>query len=117
MAALGEDDLADVQDALHETDSKWVAIGIQLRLPIDKLNKIESQNRDNHEVCNRQMQIAWLKTGKASWEALVAALRKKSIGLDNVAKNIEDTYIHKSPVPNCDHLSTGIKLSCTSYID
>ena len=91
--SLEEDShLADVQEALHGTDPKWMAIGIQLRIPNGKLAKIEHQY-SNLEVCNRQMQITWLKTGKATWKDLVKALRTKSVGLPEVADSIEKTHI------------------------
>ena len=95
MAMYLEEDthLADVQEALHGTESKWMPIGIQLRIPNAKLTKIEHQY-SNLEDCNRQMQITWLKTGKATWKDLVKALRTKSVGLPEIATSIEEMHIH-----------------------
>ena len=95
MMFLEEDShLADVQEALHGTDPKWMAIGIQLRIPNAKLTKIAAEHQyANLEDCNRRMQIAWLKTGKATWADLVKALRTKSVGLPEVANSIESLHI------------------------
>ena len=112
LRLLGDDDLADVQEALHGCDSKWMPIGIQLKIPIEKLNKIGSQYRDSPEDCNRQMQIAWLRIGQATWKALVEALRKKRVGLYDEAKFIEDTYMDQPQVNQLTDL-TGIKLHTT----
>lgn len=101
--------LADVQEALHGTDPKWMAIGIQLRIPNAKLTKIEHQYA-NLEDCNRQMQIAWLKTGNATWTDLVKALRTKSVGLPEVADSIESLHIRRHGNGSVDHY-TGIYVS------
>lgn len=97
--------LADVQEALHGTDPKWMAIGIQLRIPNAKLSKIRAEPHSNLEDCNRQMQITWLKTGKATWADLVKALRTKTVGLPEVADSIEKMHIHHDK--NANH-QTGM---------
>ena len=101
--------LADVQEALHGTDPKWRAIGIQLRIPGAKLEKIEHDQYASIEDRNRQMQIDWLRTGKATWKDLVKALRTKSVGLHKVADSIEaEMHIHCEG-GSMDHRDTGIQ--------
>ena len=97
--------LADVQEALHGTDPKWMAIGIQLRIPNAKLTKIDNRY-SNLEDCNRQMQIAWLKTGKATWTDLVKAPRTKSVGLPEVADSIESLHIRHDDGSKDHHTGT-----------
>ena len=96
---LTEEDWSKIQNALHGRDSKWQAIGIQLNVSHADLTKIKRDCGDNLEECNREMQIAWLKTGKATWRALVGALRSASVGLHDDAKIIE-TFLHDDHVPS-----------------
>lgn len=84
-----DEDLADVQEELHGTDSKWKAIGIQLRLPFTCLEKIEKEHSGNYEECSLGMQIAWLRSKTATWKSLIAALRKSSVGFEEKAREIE----------------------------
>ena len=87
---LNVGDLADVQEELHGTESKWKKIGIQLKLdPIQCLKKIEKEKKGDPEECSIEMQIEWLSSKKATWKSLVEALRKTSVGFEEKAKAIE----------------------------
>ena len=56
---LDDGDLADVQEELHGTESKWKTIGIQLKLPIQCLKEIEREKKGDPEECSIEMQIEW----------------------------------------------------------
>ena len=43
------------------------------------------------------MQIAWLKSGKATWKALVAALSSGPVGLLEDAKRLEEKHLRIQP--------------------
>lgn len=100
MAKLDLDtNLAEVQEALHGTETKWKLIGIQLKIPMSKMKKIESEYQGLEER-NLQMQIAWLQTGTATWEKLVTALKRNAVGLSDKGDSIEAIYIRGLQVDN-----------------
>ena len=90
---LTEKDWGELQNVLHGRDSKWQAIGIQLHVPHDELTRIKEGHGQNLEQCNREMQIAWLKSGRATWRALVAALGAGPVGLLEDAKRLEEKHL------------------------
>ena len=90
---LTEKDWGELQNVLHGRDSKWQAIGIQLHVEHDELARIKREHGQNLEECNREMQIAWLKSGKATWRALVAALGSCPVGLHEDAKRLEEKHL------------------------
>ena len=96
---LTEEDWSKIQNALHGRDSKWQAIGIQLNVSHSDLMKIRRDSGDNLEECNREMQIAWLKTGKATWRALLGALRSASVGLHEDAQSIQEKFLPNDDSP------------------
>ena len=90
---LMEKDWGELQNVLHGRDSKWQAIGIQLHVEHDELARIKREYGQNLEECNREMQIAWLKSGKATWRALAAALGSGPVGLHEDAKRLEEKHL------------------------
>ena len=104
---LSEEDWGKIQSVLYGRDSKWLAIGIQLNVSHAELTRIKHEYGHNLEECNREMQIAWLKTGKATWKALVAALRSGPVGLIEDAKGIQEKYLGRD-LDSSNHLLTPI---------
>lgn len=90
---LTEKDWPRIQNALHGRDFKWRAIGIQLNISHAELTRIHREYGDNVEQCNWEMQVAWLKTGKATLGALVRALTSAAVGLHEDARRIQEKYI------------------------
>ena len=90
---LTEKDWGELQNVLHGRDSKWQAIGIQLHVAHDELTRIRQEHGQNLEDCNREMQISWLKSGKATWGALVAALGSGPVGLFEDARRLEEKHL------------------------
>ncbi len=96
MEPLTEKDWGELQNVLHGRDSKWQAIGIQLHVAHDELTRIKREHGQNLEQCNREMQIAWLKSGRATWRALVAALGAGPVGLHEDAKRLEEKHLYRT---------------------
>jgi hypothetical protein len=96
MEPLTEKDWGELQNVLHGRDSKWQAIGIQLHVAHDELTRIRREHGQNLEQCNREMQIAWLKSGRATWRALVAALGAGPVGLHEDAKRLEEKHLYRT---------------------
>ena len=92
MDLLTEKDWSQVQNVLHGRDYKWQAIGIQLNISHAELTRIRQDRGDNLEECNSEMQIAWLKTGRATWAALARALSSATVGLHEDARRIQNKY-------------------------
>ena len=64
---------------------KWYYIGLQLDLvPVSDLQKIESEYKNDHITCLRQMLIIWLESGRGNWETLCQAIDSQIVrGDDN----------------------------------
>ena len=73
-------DLKDVRTLLYEVRRKWYDIGIELEIPIGKLDTIKAKLLDDYGACLVEMIKEWLNSGEAAtWEALVEALRAKPV--------------------------------------
>ena len=86
---LISDNLAKVRDLIHDASESWFNLGSELGLKQTTLLFIETNNFD---VWSRfqTMLFEWLKINPPpTWEALIAALKKDSVGLSNVAKIVE----------------------------
>ena len=69
------DDLGIVLMELYPVRDKWYNIGLQLRVPVVDLQRIESEYKNDHSTCLRQMLIKWLELGRANWKSLCEALQ------------------------------------------
>ena len=72
---LGLNDLGIVLTELHSARAKWYNIGLELLVPVADLQRIESEYKNDHSTCLRQMLIKWLEKGCANWGALIDALQ------------------------------------------
>ncbi|XP_019859667.1 PREDICTED: uncharacterized protein LOC109587888 [Amphimedon queenslandica] len=73
------------------TSKKWRKLGLRLGVKHEKLNTFEKDYSDEVERRVEECIAEWLKTGKATYKALVDALKK--IDEIAVAINIEKTFI------------------------
>ena len=88
---LGVDDLGDVLEETLATSSKWYNIGLRLKVPVAKLDGIESQFSDQGK-CLREMLKEWLKGAAGtdpSWRVLVEALRSQTVRETQLADQLE----------------------------
>ena len=81
------DNLGDVQDLIWDARPKWFNLGLKLRVSQATLTMIK-QNHPDGDDCFREMLSEWLKSVEPSWEELLAALKKPSVGCTQLAKKI-----------------------------
>ena len=89
---LTSDNLVKVRDLTQEASVQWFDLGLELGLKVTTLDIIEANHSQDVRVCFRKMLSEWLKmvNPPPTWEALIAALKKDSVGLPNVAKKVEE---------------------------
>ena len=85
------DNLGDVQDLIWDARPKWYNLGLKLRVSQATLTMIK-QNHPDGDDCFREMLSEWLKSVEPSWEELLAALKKPSVGYPQLAKKIAREY-------------------------
>ena len=77
-------------EELRVVAPKWWGLGIQLEVPVSTLSDIADKNDPNAEQSLNDMLREWMKQTKGvSWEAIVVALRARSVGEDLLATEIE----------------------------
>ena len=87
-------DLATVLDELHDIRKMWYEIGLRLQLPVEDLETISSEHKnDQHSL--RRVVLLWLKSGSATWEKLCEALRNRIVGETTLADKLKERYCSK----------------------
>ena len=83
----GMDDFVDVMEEVIEVASRWLFIGLALRLKSSELDTISSNNHDDPQKCLKDMLVTWLqqcydtqKFGPPSWRMLCQAISKPAGG-------------------------------------
>ena len=88
---LGVDDLGDVLEETLSSSTKWYKIGLQLKVPVAKLDSIRKEFSDQ-EDCLCEMLKEWLKGAagtKPSWVVLVEALKSQTVRETQLADQLE----------------------------
>ena len=81
-----------VFSALYLVSHKWFNIGLQLDVPISRLNIIET-DRHGVEERMRTMLDYWLKNATVpSWKVLVDALKAPIVGESRLANELEKQH-------------------------
>ncbi len=95
---LGIRDFKVVREALHSIRRKWKSLGVALDCSKDELDTIEHDYRTSDQ-CLDEMLDLWLRrlNPRPTWEAIILALRKPSIGEEGVSVNIAEKYGDKCP--------------------
>ena len=87
---LGQNDLRRVQDTIWEARTQWYNLGLGLDITPDTLDSIELANQQNPDRCFRAMLTKWLREHQQpTWSALAEALRSPSVGLSQLAQEIQ----------------------------
>ena len=96
---LKEGDLKEIMDKTWKAREKWFNIGIQLEMSVSDL-KVISQNKSGQpDGCFVEMLVQWLRQGKATWEALINALKSEPVGYLQLANEItESTLLSPGPL-------------------
>lgn len=90
-AVLTRSNLKDVLRAAYPAREKWWWIGLELGIEDSELDGIKGSD----EECLRRMISAWLqrRSLSPSWQSLANALRDKMVGHEDVADDIEKTFV------------------------
>lgn len=89
--------LKDLVEELHDVASKWRTVGVQLEIPTSTLKAIDYENRGNCNAALSAMLSEWTtQVGDMSWQAVIDALRTKSVGETALAADIELRRLRKS---------------------
>ena len=79
-----------VQNAVWEGRAKWYDIGLQLGLTAGDLDAIKQNNHHVVEDCFTATLKKWLRTcERPSWSSLARCLRARTVGLGELADQIE----------------------------
>lgn len=81
------DHLQELLNKLYPARHKWNNIGVQLGM-IDDLDAIKLENQNEPDACLREMFKIWLRQGKATRQALIAALNSPSVNYQDIAANL-----------------------------
>ena len=94
---LTSGDLKKVLDSLWEARTKWFHIGIQLDMKTSDL-KVIKNDYDEAGLCFTEMLTDWLKrmNPPPTWEALVDALKSRTVGYEQLADTIQKTHCKRS---------------------
>ena len=104
-------DLKTVCAAIWEARTDWMNIGIELSIIKTDLDTIKVTESGNPGNCLTEMLTLWLKQvdPPPTWLALIAALKQPTIGLQQLAEQIEQMHVI---VKNSNGLSAEVaKLS------
>jgi len=94
VPSLSLDDLSDVLEETLTSSTRWYEIGLQLKVPVNKLDGIRSQFRDC-KGCLCEMLKEWLRgtaRSRPAWGVLVEALRSQTVGEPKLADQLEAKY-------------------------
>ena len=105
LLVLAKIDLQEIFSDIFNKAPKWFNLGLALGLVSDELNKIKVAHRDNPDECLREMLTLWLskRSPKPTREALICALRERTVGEDAFADELQQKY--NSPSRSVTQLS------------
>ena len=99
----GEDDLADVLEAVLDVAERWKLLGAALRIRLTELDRISATHPNGPTECLRDVLNAWLrqlydtkKFGQPTWRLLCQAVHKR-IGGNNPALARKIAEEHSKP--------------------
>ena len=87
-----DDDFGTIYQELWDVRSKWRYLGLALGLKPATLDAIETDHRYT-DKCLYNVLLMWLKASPwRSWEDLFEALSVKTVGCQELAKQLRDKY-------------------------
>ena len=91
---LVPDNLKDIQDLVWDARTKWSNLGLELGIKITDLEVIEQKSRSDIDTCFKKMLLMWLRMVDPlpSWESLISALGKSSVGRKDMAESIRKKF-------------------------
>ena len=104
-----------IKDLMHHLEGivkNWFQLGMELGLPVSKLEEIEYNNPSNVLRCKRLMLQEWQRrpTLKPSWCTLVDALCsiKENTAADKISQQFSELYFRSILVP--DPIPTPVQI-------
>ncbi len=92
-ALLQSEDLGKILDELCPISTKWREFGLALKVNLPKLEHIKIIPEDTKDTRLTEVLIEWFKESlKHTWEVIVEALRKRSVGERRLATRLEEKY-------------------------
>ena len=91
--------LRTLQNELHSICTKWYFLGIQLKIAVGTLERINQECREDAGLCLVKVLNEWLKNNP-SWEGLVHALRSPAVDEVSLANNIQREHCHRCSLPD-----------------
>ena len=89
--------MKDLMHHLKDIVVRWYELGVQLDVPISKLNEIRCNNSSDVRQCKLVMLQEWQRrpTLKPSWCTLVDALRKmeENVIADKIAQQFSELHL------------------------
>ena len=88
----GSADKAELVDLLRELQEviSWFKLGVELKIPIDRLLAIRADYMNKVDDCKTQMLIVWLRLGTCTWTSLITAV--VNIGRRDIAETLGKKY-------------------------
>ena len=90
--------IKDLMHHLKDVVERWYELGVQLDVPISKLNEIRCNNSSDVYQCKLLMLQEWQRrpTLNPSWFTLVDALRKmeENVIANQIAEQFSELYTH-----------------------
>lgn len=77
-----------VATQLCDARVKWEMIGRKLNINSNDLDCIKAQHGNNFRECLYQMIVKWMKSGRATMNDLLRALRDQMVGHEALANKI-----------------------------
>lgn len=80
-----------MRNLIRDARLKWFYLGLELGIDETTLRVIKQDHRDDTEQCFTEMLSVWLKMASPmpSWEALLAALKQPSLGLEGLVVHVK----------------------------
>lgn len=92
-------DLKTVLKALYKSRTKWYYVGLDLGVPEDVLEDIEKRRDDLVDCLREMLKVVLKREEPVTWRVVVEALRSPTVGLDQLAEEVEAKYC---PLPTPD---------------
>lgn len=95
MAGLTPNDLKTILPELQSVCDKWYNIGLQMDLPVDYLEELDSK-LSSHKVqvgtCLKRVLVEWLNSNQATWQILIKVLNSDLVKETKISENLQRRY-------------------------
>ena len=91
---LSEDDLRVVFKALHSVAKKYMFLGVEMKVKMNEIEKIQSQCSGPDECLLKVLSIRLRKIPSLTWRDIDTALRSDTVGEPQLADRIRRQYGH-----------------------